>query len=226
MPALASTHACSPREPAIAISARSSEGTRRAFSQSRPTRRTRSASMDSPGSASAPSPSSERALSSSRPTSSSQNISWRTLASVANWFDRASPPAGGIIVRSSHASRAAARLRSPISASRARRSAIGVPINRRRSSGGLGRRSLCGHPRQALEPALVEAQHQRPHQRLQPALSRVRAGSPRCGRRCRPRAGSAPRRGGRWLPAPSPTRRGARSRARTRRSPTARSPRR
>ncbi len=57
--ALASTQAFSAIELARAISARSSEGTRRAFSQSRARILTRSASIDSPGGASAGS--SERA---------------------------------------------------------------------------------------------------------------------------------------------------------------------
>ena len=72
-----------------------------------------------PGSAS---PSSERTRSISRPISSAVNISCRTLARVASASARASAPAGGIMVRSSQASRDAARLRSWISPRRSRSS--------------------------------------------------------------------------------------------------------
>ena len=90
-----------------------------AFSQSRATTRTRSASIDSPGGTS---PCSERTRSISPPISSSMNISWRTRARVARVWARASAPAGGIIVRSSQASSEAARLRSWIWPRRSRSS--------------------------------------------------------------------------------------------------------
>jgi hypothetical protein len=107
---LASTQAFSAVELARANSARSSDGTRRAFSQSRATTLARSAGRDSPGGASPSGP--ERTWSISRPISSWTNISCRTFASVAWLSARASAPAEGIIVRSSQPSRAAAPLRS------------------------------------------------------------------------------------------------------------------
>ena len=89
-------------ELARASSARSSDGTRRAFSQSLATTRARSAAIDVPGSASPSGP--ERTSSTNLPISSRMNISWRIRASVASVSARASAPAAGIIVRSSQAS--------------------------------------------------------------------------------------------------------------------------
>src|SRR5262245_5691028 len=158
--AFASTQTFSAIELARAISARSSEGTRRALSQSRATTLTRSASIDSPGGGS-PS-SSDRARSIRAPTSSAMNISWRTRARVASVSARAWAPPLGIIVRSSHASREAALLTSLISPSRSRSSSMeAMPINLRRRGRPLGR-----DPGEALEPALVETDHHRPQHRL------------------------------------------------------------
>ena len=103
------------------------------------------------------------------PISSRMNISWRIRASVASVSARASAPAAGIIVRSSQASSEAARLRSLISPRRWR-SSSNAP--RQETSGPASasaygsRRSPRGGAGEPLQPALVEAHHQRPKNRL------------------------------------------------------------
>src|SRR5512132_430102 len=169
---LASTQAFSATELACAISARRSEGTRRAFSQSRPTTLIRSASTDSPAGTSASI--AERARAMRAPISSSMNISCRTRARVASVSARAPAPPLGIIVRSSQASRESARPRSWITPSRSWSSSMAAI-----SQGyvGGGRRALGRGPRQALEPALVETDHHWAQHRLDgdyaPALLRL-----------------------------------------------------
>src|SRR5438874_1689475 len=83
-----------PHDLALAISAASSLGTRRAFSQRRRVTRTRLASSVS---GAAPL-NSELAASIKRPVSSETNISWLIRSSVASDSARLSAPRGGIIV--------------------------------------------------------------------------------------------------------------------------------
>src|SRR5215216_2793524 len=96
------------------ISARSSDGTLRAFCQSRRATRTRLASNESYSCCcSSPARSSSR-----RPTSSDVNFSCAIRPTVASCSARAGAPRGGIIVCWSHASTAPALPRSAISCSR------------------------------------------------------------------------------------------------------------
>src|SRR5829696_9440231 len=96
------------------ISARSSDGTLRAFSQSRRATRTRLASSESYSCCCSNSARPSR----SRPTSSDVNFSCAIRPIVASCSARAGAPRGGIIVCWSHASTAPALPRSEISCSR------------------------------------------------------------------------------------------------------------
>ena len=91
----ASTQAWWPRAPWSVISARSSDGTRRAFSQSRRVTRTRLRSSASYGSDAT----SGSARSSKRPISSSVNRSCAILPRVESCSARASVPRDGIVTR-------------------------------------------------------------------------------------------------------------------------------
>ena len=98
---------------------RSSEGTRRSFSQSRRVTRMRLASSESYSSDS----SSGRRRSSSEPISSSTKRSCAMRPSVATASERAEAPSGGIVTRWSQKSTATLRWMSEISASRSRKRA-------------------------------------------------------------------------------------------------------